>query len=94
MGNKNFRSKSAENGVLWLHPAGGTIERLDVAAKYAQLNLLGCLTINSCLPLEPAHFEEALKHLHRYSAPGIFQRVIGASSVFTFSFLLVWEIHL
>lgn len=62
-------SKSAENGVLWLHPAGGTIERLDVAAKYAQLNLLGCLTINSCLPLEPAHFEEALKHLHRKISP-------------------------
>lgn len=61
--------KNVESGALWLHPAGGTIERLNVAAKYAQLNFLTCLTINSSLPLEPAHFEEALTHLYRKISP-------------------------
>ncbi|XP_047481810.1 uncharacterized protein LOC125034172 [Penaeus chinensis] len=61
--------KNIESGALWLHPAGGTIERLNVAAKYAQLNILVCLTINSSLPLEPAHFEEALTHLYRKISP-------------------------
>ncbi|XP_063601880.1 uncharacterized protein LOC134777999 isoform X3 [Penaeus indicus] len=61
--------KNVESGALWLHPAGGTIERLNVAAKYAQLNFLVCLTINSSLPLEPAHFQEALTHLYRKISP-------------------------
>lgn len=88
MGKIYFRPKNVESGALWLHPAGGTIERLNVAAKYAQLNFLTCLTINSSLPLEPAHFEEALTHLYRYSiVVGVFQKVRNISSKFNIFFL-------
>lgn len=61
-----FRSQNAEKGVLWLQPAGGAVERLNVAAKYGQLTIVANLTVNSSVPLEPAHFEETLTHLNRY----------------------------
>lgn len=66
MEGNDFRFKNSENGVEWLHLAGGTIERLNAAAKYAQLSIFAKLTINSSVPLDPSLFEEALTHLYRY----------------------------
>lgn len=56
---------NTEGDVKWLFPVGSSVEKMNVAATHAQLNLIASLTLRSAVPLSADHFHRTLVQLQR-----------------------------